>query len=148
MSPIAIAAFGIALTVLFLKFVFTTSLQGITRVREKTFQYPEDAQSFGGVVVDVEHERVTRAQRLLRNDSEGQPLFIGLAAAYVVLGAAPKLAPVYFGVYALSRVAHAYFLLVPRQPHRTRAFGVGLAALLAIAGHVVVRAAELFHSAV
>lgn len=136
----SLAAYAVSATVLFLKFVVTASLQGVTRIRTRTFQYPEDAAFWRGEERKEEHEMVVRAQRLLRNDAEGQPYFFAVGAAFVALGASPIASSIYFGVYTLSRVVHAWFLLRPRQPHRNRAFGVGLTALFVMAVHTLVSA--------
>ncbi len=138
----SIAAYVLSVAVLFLKLVVTISVQGITRMRSRTFQYPEDAAYWGGEERREEQAIVVRAQRLLRNDAEGQPFFFAVGAVYVAIGASPKLAPIYFGLYAASRLAHAWFLLRPRQPHRNRAFGVGLTVLLVMTVHTVLAALE------
>ncbi len=138
------AWFAVAAAILFVKFLVTTSLQGVTRLRTKTFQYPEDARHWGGTEPAQEDPLVVRAQRLLRNDAEGQPLFLALGLAFVALGGAPLFAAIYFLGYASSRVVHALFLLRPRQPHRNRAFGVGMVSLAALAVHTVILAAGQF----
>lgn len=143
MSAVAVASFAFSVVALFFKFVATALVQGRHRVGAKQFQYAEDARHWGGQLVADEHETVVRAQRVLRNDAEGQPLFLALGAAYVALGAWPIGAPLYFGGYVLSRVVHTVFLLHPRQPHRNRAYAFGLFCLMAIAGHVVFEAAAL-----
>ena len=86
---------------------------------------------------------VWRAQHLLRNDSETQPLFMAFGAAYVVLGIWPPGALIYMGGFAMCRVVHAYFLLRPRQPHRTLAFSAATVLLLALAVHTGVGAVML-----
>lgn len=142
MHATSILAYAVAAALLFVKLVVVISVQGLTRMRTRTFQYPEDAGYWGGRD-GSEDPVVVRAQRVLRNDSEGQPLFLALGAAYVLAGATPLAAPVYFGVYVASRLLHAWFLLRPRQPHRNRAFGVGIVTLSALAIHTVVRCIEL-----
>lgn len=137
MSSMSIAWYAVAAAVLFVKFLVTTGVQGITRLRTKTFQYPEDARHWGGSEPAREHELVVRAQRLLRNDAEGQPLFLAMGLAFVGLGGAPTFTAVYCLGYAASRIAHAAFLLRPAQPHRNRAFGVGMLALAALTVHTV-----------
>lgn len=137
----AIASYAFAVVVLFGKAVATALVQGRYRVRHGKFRYPEDARHWGGETVHEEDDIVQRAQRVLLNDAETQPLFLALGAAYVALDAWPSGAPIYFGVYVLSRVAHTIFLLRPRQPLRNRAYAVGMLMLLAIAIHVCFAAA-------
>lgn len=146
MHSTSAVAYAFAVVALLVKMLATVSLQGIVRIRTKTFQYPEDAAHWRGAETD-DQPVVIRAQRVLRNDSEGQPLFLALGAAYVLLGASPTIAPVYFGLYVGSRLLHTWFFLRPRQPHRNRAFGVGLVTLTALAVHVAIRAIELAVSA-
>ena len=141
MSSMSLVWYTLAAAALFAKFVFTTGLQGITRMRTKTFQYPEDAAYWRGSEPPTEVERVVRAQRLLRNDAEGQPFFLAIGLAFVLLGGPPLFSALYFGVYAVSRVVHAGFFLRPQQPHRNRAFAVGMLALIALTVHSLVLAA-------
>ncbi len=136
MHGAAVAAYAGSVLVLFLKMVWIVSLQGRERMRTRTFRYPEDASHWNGEAVEREDSHVERAQRVLGNDGESQPFFLVFGALYVALGAAPWAAFLYFPGYALARLAHAWFLLRPRQPHRTRVFGLGLLLTLALAVHV------------
>lgn len=140
MNSIGLSVYAAALVILFGKFVVTISLQGLDRIRGGRFRYPEDAAHWKGEVT-ADTDRCDRAQRLLRNDGEGQPYFFALGALYLVLGAWPLGAPIYFGVYTLSRVLHALWLFRGTQPHRNRAFGLGLLTLVVLAGHVAFEAA-------
>jgi glutathione S-transferase len=145
MHTTSVAAYSIAAALLYMKMLVTVSTQGVVRLRTKRFQYPEDARHWGGEEAE-DHPAAARAQRVLRNDGEGQPLFFALGAAYVLSGATPALAPVYFGVYVGSRFLHTWFFLRPRQPHRNRAFGLGVLCLTALAVHVLVRGIDLARS--
>lgn len=140
MSPIAVSAYAFAVVVLFAKAVVTALVQGRYRLKHGKFRWPEDARHWGGEAVHEEADIVQRAQRVLLNDAETQPLFLALGAAYVALDAWPPGAPIYFGIYAASRVVHTIFLLRPRQPLRNRAYAVGMLMLLAIAIHVCLSA--------
>ncbi len=127
--------YALSVVVLFAKFFATITVQAVERFRNRRFRYPEDAAFWGGVVGD-DTERCVRAQQLLRNDAESQVWYFVLAGVYSVLGAWPRGALFYFGGYAVSRLAHAYFFLAARQPHRNRAFSLGITILFALAGHV------------
>lgn len=144
MNSLAALAYASSVVLLFLKFVFAASLQGATRIRTRSFQYAEDAAEWHGEVRAVESDLVVRAQRLLRNDGESQPFYLAIGAIYVAVGAAPAAAPYYFGAYTLSRLAHAWFFLRPRQPHRSRAFALGLIVLCALAVHTLVQCVAPF----
>ena len=136
-------AYVAAAFVLLAKLVVTVSLQGATRIRTKRFQYAEDATHWKGDHVAEESDLVVRAQRILRNDGEGQPYFFVFGAAYVALGATPWAAWLYFPVYVLTRILHAWYMLRARQPHRNRAFGAGLVTLVALAVHCLITACSL-----
>lgn len=142
MSSMSLVWYTLAAAALFAKFVLTTGLQGLTRLRTKTFQYPEDAAYWRGSEPAAEVERVVRAQRLLRNDGEGQPFFLAIGLAFVLLGGPPTFSALYFSIYAVSRVVHAGFFLWPKQPHRNRAFTVGMLALIALTVHALVLTAS------
>jgi uncharacterized membrane protein YecN with MAPEG domain len=133
-------AYVAATFVLLAKLVVMISLQGVTRMRTRRFQYAEDANAWSGDQVAEESDLIVRAQRVLRNDSEGQPYFLVFGAAFVALGATPWAAWLYFSAYALTRVLHAWFMLRARQPYRNRAFGAGLVILVALAVHCVITA--------
>ena len=143
MHALPIAAYVAAAFVLFCKLVVLVSLQGATRVRTKQFQYAEDANHWRGEHVAEEGDLIVRAQRALRNDSEGQPYFFVFGAAYVALGATPWAAWLYFPTYAITRLLHAWYMLRARQPHRNLAFGAGLVTLVALAVHCVLTACLL-----
>lgn len=137
------AAYVAAVVVLFAKLVVMVSLQGAARMRTKRFQYAEDAAHWNGNLAAEESELIVRAQRVLRNDSEGQPYFFVFGAVYVALGGTPWAAWLYFPVYALTRVLHAWCMLRARQPLRNRAFGAGLITLAVLAAHCVLIAYSL-----
>lgn len=134
----AVAAYAGTVLVLFLKLVCLVSIQGKTRMRTRAFRYREDAAAWNGEAVEREDEAVERAQRALDNDGETQPYFLVFGALYVAIGAASWAAFVYFPVYALARIAHTWLLLRPRQPLRTRVFGIGLLVTLALGVHVAI----------
>ncbi len=139
MNLIGGSVYCLSLIALWLKCVLALSLQGRERLRARAFRYPEDASYWRGTV-GTDTELCLRAQSLLRNDSETQPYFVALAGVYLLLGAAPSAAPFYFATYTLSRLAHGYFLLSGRQPHRTRSFGAGALVMTVLALHVCVAA--------
>jgi uncharacterized MAPEG superfamily protein len=135
MNASALVVYCVSLVVLWLKFFVATVIQARERLFASTFRYPEDAAHFGGQLAP-DSDRCARAQSLLRNDAEGQTYFLILGLLYLLVGAWPAGALFYFPAYVLSRVAHAYYLLHPRQPHRTRAFAVGVLIVTLLAVHV------------
>ena len=141
MSSIPFIVYVGAVFALFLKTIASTLVQAKERLGSKKFAYPEDAAHWKGTQQE-DTELCQRAQRVLRNDSETQPWFVVFGALYVVLGAWPTGAFIYFPLYVLSRVFHTLWLLNPKQPHRNRAFGLGLSVLVIVAVHVVIAAAS------
>lgn len=142
MNPTSLVVYAGAALALWLKFLFAITLQARERFKTKHFRYAEDATCWRGQVAD-DSESCTRAQRLLANDSEGQGYFLILALLYALMNVWPLGALIYFPAYVALRWLHAYYLLRPRQPHRTRVFGAGLAVQLVIAGHVIVASVHL-----
>jgi hypothetical protein len=124
-----------SLLLLLLKYIAATVLQARERFAHRTFRYPEDAACWHGEV-RADTDLCQRAQSLLRNDGESQPLYLMLGAAYVSLGLWPLGGVIYFGVYPLTRWLHAFFLLRGLQPHRNRAFALGLLVLVLLAAHL------------
>lgn len=120
---------------LLLKYVAAIVLQARERFAHRRFRYAEDAAHWHGEVGD-DTELCQRAQGLLRNDGESQPFYLVLGAAYVSLGLWPLGGVLYFAVYPLSRWLHAFFLLRLLQPHRNRAFALGLVVQLLLAVHL------------
>lgn len=135
-NPLAVYALSVA--VLFLKSFATISVQALERLRTRAFRYPEDAVQWRGAVAP-DSDLCQRAERLLRNDAESQLYYLVLGGLFVVLDPSSRLGPFYFGIYTAARLAHAYWLLAPRQPHRNRAFSVGIVVLFCLTGHVVWR---------
>jgi len=135
MDANAINVYVASVVLLFVKHLGTITIQAAERNRTRKFRYPEDAVYWKGEVAE-DSDLCQRAQQLLRNDSESHPYYFAIGAAYVVLGAWPTGAPLYFGAYVLSRVMHAYYMLRPRQPHRNRAFAVGVIILVGLSVHL------------
>ncbi len=135
MSLDSLSVYLLSVLVLLLKYVAAISVQARERFRTRGFRYPEDAAHFRGAVAP-DSELCQRAERLLRNDSESQPFYLILGLAFALQNPHPIVAASYFLGYASTRVAHAHWLLSPRQPHRNRAFALGLVLLVCLGGHV------------
>lgn len=130
------AVYSLSVIVLFLKFFVTISVQARERLRERRFRYPEDSEHWHGVRGE-DSDLCQRADRLLRNDAESQLYYLALAAAYVASGAWPTGTIWYFGGFTGARLFHGYWLLTARQPHRNRAFAVGIAILFCMSGQLL-----------
>lgn len=136
MNKLLIVALLVATFLLWAKVVWAVSIQGRHRLRSKTFQYPEDAEHWGGAVVDQSCDitKGDRAQNMLRNDGESQPFFFVMAILYTWMNCPATLGAWLFIGYALLRWLHGFFLINPRQPHRNLAFSASLVIQLALLG--------------
>lgn len=143
MQPDSLALYLIAVFALLLKYVFAVGVQGITRVRSRSFRWPEDAKANRGEVGEKEPEVVHRAQRLIDNEGESQPYFLVFGAAFVFTGGAAGWAMAYFLTYASARLVHGALMMKPSQPLRTLVFSVGMVTLLALSVHTLLQAAAL-----
>ena len=131
MHPSGAFAYALLVVGLYLKYFVMIGIQGLERRRSAVFRWPEDAAAWSGQV-RPEAERVERAQAALRNASESEPLFLAASAAWIALGAQPFAALSVCLGYVLIRSLHAFWLLVPRQPMRTRVFGLSQLCLLGV----------------
>lgn len=132
----ASSVYALSVVVLFGKLLVAVSVQARERLRTRAFRYPEDAAQWRGEVAP-DSDLCQRADRVLRNDAEGQVYYLVFGGVLLALTPDSRLLPYYFVTYPLTRVAHAYWLLLPRQPHRNRAFALGLTVVFVMAVHVV-----------
>lgn len=133
MDRLALTAYVALLVFFWLKYAALVAVQRNRRMASKLFRWPEDAAAFGGAPANgPEDALVERAQRAIDNDGESQPLFLASAATWIALGAGGTWAIAAFSTYAITRALHAWLLLYPRQPARTRIFGLSQAILIAL----------------
>lgn len=134
------ASHALALTTvaLFLKMFATAGVQGLVRMRSRTFVNPEDAAAFGRTgAAPADHPTAERAQRALRNDLENIPMFLFLAHAYVELGCWELGVHIYLPIFVLARIGHTIAFIRPTQPLRNRFYLVGVLVNLVLSGHIV-----------
>lgn len=137
-------SFALTAVALFIKMFAVAGVQGIQRMKHRTFARPDDAAFFGrGVAVAAQDLPVVeRAQNTLRNDVENIPIFLFLMIAYAQLGAWPLGAAIYGTLFVLARITHTITYINPRQPLRNRAYILGQLLMFVMSGHIV--AAVLF----
>lgn len=141
MDPLALRAYALLLSLLLAKYVAVTTVQARARFASRTFRWPEDAAAWAGRAAErVEADAIERAQAVLRNDAETQPLVLATAACWLALGASGRDAMIVLSSYGVARLVHAYFLLRPRQPARNRAFVLGQLLFLGMTLDVLRRA--------
>jgi uncharacterized membrane protein YecN with MAPEG domain len=133
--------YALIVVALFLKMFVVAGVQGIQRVKNKSFVRPEDAAFFGGGATPLSEELpiVQRAQHTLRNDLENIPIFLFLLLSYIQLGCWPLGVFIYGSLFVFSRILHTIAYLRPMQPLRNRAYLLGLLVMFCLCGHLVIR---------
>lgn len=130
--------YSVTAVLLFLKLLSTAIVQGLVRLKTKTFRYKEDAAFFSKTnPTDFDHSIVATANHVFRNDLENIPIFLFLLLGYIQSGAWEEGGLVYSGVFVLSRILHATFFFIPKQPARNIAYDLGIGSMLAISGHIL-----------
>ena len=124
MTLTPLSVYSLSVVALFLKAFLTIAVQARERLRARVFRYAEDAGQWRGTV-GQDSDLCQRAERLLRNDAETELYYLALGGLLVVVEPNSRIAPFYFVIYVASRAYHAYWMFLPRQPHRNRAFGLG-----------------------
>ncbi len=121
------------------KMFFNSAVQGVYRVRGRTYTRPEDAKFFGKGVITARQDLpiVQRASACWRNDLENIPIFLILGLGFALAGGPRFWAGAYFLVFCLARVLHTIFYLLPRQPHRNLAFQLGTLCWVSLAIHLL-----------
>jgi len=114
-------------------------VQGIGRLRTKTFVTPEDAQFFAhSPPAPDEAPIVKRAAMVWRNDLENIPLFLFLGLIYVTLGCWPGGAFIYFTIFVIARILHTVAYLNGLQPWRTIFFTLGTTICFILAVQILI----------
>jgi uncharacterized MAPEG superfamily protein len=129
----AFRSYAFCCAILGLKMLFSAIYTGTRRQRHQGYINPEDASVFGNpgaAAAGDEAPAVAHALRIQRNDLESIPLFFTIGLLYVLTGASPFGARVYFWTYTLARIAHTYFYTNHIQPWRAVSFVVGTAAIV------------------
>ncbi|KAF0775568.1 hypothetical protein AaE_000732 [Aphanomyces astaci] len=131
--------------VLYAKFLVTTTIQGSKRFVTGT-RPPEDqllkgvpatktAFGFngGGASSAAATEADLRWQRIVQNDLENIPLGLLVAWSAVHSGGSELVNIAAIGTFTAARVYHTYAFAKGLQPHRSRAWVLGTAGVLALA---------------
>lgn len=112
---------------------------GVVRSRRGHRVNPEDAKSYGGQAVGVEHPDVERGLRSHRNDVENIPPFLLLALVAVLAGAHPDVVRGCLVAFTFARFVYSLAYQYSVQPWRSLCWGLGLLATLVLAGALAVR---------
>jgi glutathione S-transferase len=135
MTPMKL--YALVTIILFFKMSAISIVQGVARTRANAFAIPEEAKLFGGTAVREEVPMVQRASRAWGNDLENIPIFLFLALIHTLSSSSLGLAPIYFTVFVIARIAHTFFYLNAMQPWRTIAYTIGALATLALAINII-----------
>lgn len=130
--------YGLTCAALFFKLFGVAVVQGVMRLKHRTFVRPDDAAFFGRTEpAAAEVPIVDRAQSVLRNDGENIPIFLFISIAYIQLGCSPQWALIYMPAFVLARYLHTLFYLRPTQPFRNWAYVAGQLIMMFMIGHII-----------
>jgi prostaglandin-E synthase 1 len=136
MTNPAFKTFALSTVVLAFNLLFLSGFTGAMRARNKVLANPEDA---GYSEQKTEHPKVARALRAHRNALENIFPYFALGLVYVLSGATPRGAAVYFGTFTAARLLHTVVYLLEKQPWRTLCFAVGVLCMLGMMVQIVMK---------
>ncbi len=130
--------YAITSVLLFLKLLSTAVVQGFVRIKTKTFRHFEDAAFFTRTSPsDMDHPVAITASNIFRNDLENIPIFLFLLIGYIQLDCWEEGSAIYSTLFVFSRILHAIFYFIPRQPWRNISYDLGIASMFALSGHIL-----------
>lgn len=139
--PFHIEAWALVAAILFFKMLFNSLVQGFARSQTGVFRAKEDASIFPRRTPSVRDPGalMERAGACWRNDLENIPMFLLVALGYIAMGSSTSILVPCLAAFTVARIAHTFFYLGQRQPHRTIAFVVGSAANVVLGAAIVWR---------
>lgn len=137
MNDAALKVYLLAVAALTFNLFFLTLVTAMRRGRVKQFVNPEDARTFKGEQASTDHPSVAKAAAAHRNALESFVPFSVLGLIFVMTGASPRSATIYFATFAAARWAHSICHLLGVQPLRTGVFVVGLLVNIGLAVQVL-----------
>lgn len=130
--------YAVTAVLLFFKLLSNAIVQGLVRIKTKTFRHKEDATFFTrSEPANHDDPIVITASNLFRNDLENIPIFLFLLLGYVQLDCWEEGTVLYSVLFVLSRILHAIFYYIPRQPWRNISYDLGIGSMLAISFHIL-----------
>lgn len=146
----ALQVFATAVLAVLLKQVVSITVQGVGRARTKRFAYPEDTKIVPGSEAG-DPQNVVRAQHLIRNSLENEPLFLFILLAYSLAhmqsladlnsqDAWVSTGAVYAWTFIGARYLHGVSFLLRLQPLRSLSYAVGLLAAVGLGVQVALDA--------
>lgn len=123
----------LAILALWLKGMAISVSQVIIRFRSRTMARPEDARMLGFALASSEPVQVEALQQAWRNEAEATPPFLAICVGYILLGGGGSAFSWILAMFVLARWGHGWAQATARQPHRTFAWIIGVAATAALA---------------
>ncbi len=136
----AFRTYALCSAILALKMLVSAIYTGAQRQRSQGYINAEDARVFGqagAAAGNAEAPAVAHALRIQRNDLENIPAFFAIALIYVLLGATPRGATVYFWTFTLARVTHTIAYMRNVQPWRAICYGIGALCVLGMITQII-----------
>jgi len=134
----ALGAYAVACLALVGIFYFLAYRTGAVRTNAKAVVNPEDVRVYvGSSVVEVEHPDVQRVKRAHMNLLENSVPFFVVGLLFALTEPGLLVASTLYGLFVASRVVHAAVYLSGRQPVRSRAWFLGVVAVIVMGGMVV-----------
>jgi glutathione S-transferase len=134
----AFEAYAVSCLALAGLFYFLAFRTGGVRTRAKAVVNAEDVRVYAGAsVVEIEHPDVQRVKRAHMNLIENSVPFFVVGFLFAVTEPGLLIASVLYGLFVSSRVLHAVVYLGGRQPVRSAAWFLGVAAVGVMGGLVM-----------
>jgi glutathione S-transferase len=123
----AFAIYSLSAVVLCLNLLGLWGYSGAVRGKTKTVLNPEDAATVakGTEIVTADPAPVARVLRAHTNAMANILPHLVLGLLYVILGATPLMAWIFFGGFTVMRIAHSFAYVGEKQPWRTITFVLG-----------------------
>ena len=137
MNDASFKIYLLAIAALAFNLLFITLVTVVRRAKGKRFVNPEDARAFKGEKVDSDETAVLKSMAAHRNAIENFVPFAVLGLLYVMSGANPRAATIYFATFAVVRWLHSILYLLGIQPWRTLIFVLGFMVNIGLAVQVL-----------
>ena len=127
---------------LFLKMYSNSLIQGLSRLKSKSFTHEDDLLFFGKGEGKVGAEHQTKvdlsATSIWRNDLENIPMFLFLFLGFCLTVNDKSFAIVYALVFCIARTFHSLFLYKKMQPYRNISYHMGCIVCMALIVHIFI----------
>lgn len=139
MNNSAFQTYALCSAILALKMILSAFYTSAMRFSSQGYANPEDARAFGAPETQAsstDPPAVAHALRIQRNDGENIPAFFAIGLLYVLTGASPFGATVYFWTYTIARIAHTIVYMLQLQPWRAICYFAGVLCMLGMLAQI------------